>query len=382
MRSLLAILALAGTAAAQPVAAGDPAVLARDLARLRGVSVKRVRAVAAAVLPAAEVVPDAEVAAEGLALVRWGLVPADLDYAALRATLAAHRGADPARDDLARAHAIGHALQPSQRVERDLDARRARQALREGAALALVIELAHARAGRPLPWTDPRATAALIDEVTAAALADPALAGAPLVVRETVAFSSRAGLGLVAALRRRQGWRAVDAALARPPRSTAQVLHPARYADRAAPRAIALARPAALRDHVVAHDAAWGELGFQLFLRGHGIDPARAAIAAAGWAGDRAIVMVPADDGGAARAVGLSRSRWDTEADAIEAAEAAELALAAALPGAVHDRAGDRARWVAVDGTHAWVERRGAQLVLAIGVPAGAAEAVGAAVWK
>ena len=66
----------------------------------------------------------------------------------------------------------------------------------------------------------------------------------------------------------------------------------------------------------------WGELGFQLFLRAHGIDTQVAKLAAAGWAGDR--VTTIEKDG---HVIGLARFAWDTEADAIEAFDAAERAI-------------------------------------------------------
>jgi hypothetical protein len=124
----------------------------------------------------------------------------------------------------------------------------------------------------------------------------------------------------------------------------------------------------------------WGELGFQLFLRSHGVDPAAAEQAAAGWGGDRAVVLARAGDRRAERAAGVSRSEWDSEADAIEAEEAAIKALDAWIAGAVVEH-GPRTRWFGLDGAVSWVERRGPSLVIAVGAPAWAAGALAAEVW-
>jgi hypothetical protein len=49
--------------------------------------------------------------------------------------------------------------------------------------------------------------------------------------------------------------------------------------------------------------------------------------------------------------------------------------------GATVEHSGDRTRWLALDGTIAWIERRGASIVFAIGVPAYGAEALATEAW-
>ena len=49
--------------------------------------------------------------------------------------------------------------------------------------------------------------------------------------------------------------------------------------------------------------------------------------------------------------------------------------------GATLDHGESRTRWLALDGTQAWVERRGRSLVIAIGVPSWAADALVDEVW-
>jgi hypothetical protein len=83
----------------------------------------------------------------------------------------------------------------------------------------------------------------------------------------------------------------------------------------------------------------------------------------------------------AERAIGLSRSEWDTEADAAEAQAAAVRAIDDAVLGITFEDTDRRTSWLAVDGTVAWVERRGSSLVIAIGVPAGSAESLVDEAW-
>jgi hypothetical protein len=75
------------------------------------------------------------------------------------------------------------------------------------------------------------------------------------------------------------------------------------------------------------------------------------------------------------------RSEWDTEADAIEAAEAAGKALADSVVGATVERTPTRMRLFAVDGTVSWLDRRGASLVIVLGAPAWSADALAAELW-
>lgn len=206
------------------------------------------------------------------------------------------------------------------------EARRARELVETGDAEALAIELALARAGKPPPWDD--------DELVAQLVAD------------------RPELAYIAA-RRRRGWRAVDAALKKPPTTTAEILHGTRVAS--------VAVELAARDGwTVASTDAWGELGTRAFLTAHGLEPVAAAEATAGWRGDRVIACTRG-----ARTMGLVRSEWASEADA----ERARAAIAVALGQAVVGVAIDDTHWLALDGSIASVERSGTTITAAIGVP-------------
>jgi hypothetical protein len=208
------------------------------------------------------------------------------------------------------------------------------------------------------------------------------LDAAPLVVREEMLFPYRAGLGFVAALRRQQPWSAVDAVYRRPPRSTEQVMHLDKYLADDKPIAITASAPASLPGFAIVHSTVWGELGFQLFLRSHGVDDTVATEAAAGWGGDRVVALARAGDKDPTHAIALARFDWDSEADAIEAEAAATHALDDFVVGAIAEQGDARTLWLGLDGKSAWIERRGSALVIALGVPSWAADAVTRDAWK
>ena len=425
MGRVVRVLAVVGVALITAPAAADPTALdkllartdtvAKEVAKIRGLPLKakipnevvdkeelRTRLLAMA----AEDKTQRETAAEGLALARWGMIPLATDYSALliellteqvagyydpktkKLTISKSAGDDPAWAELVLAHEIDHGLQDqSFDLEKftDLpsvegDASTARRALVEGDGIALMIEVMLARQGTGAPWSNPEVTQAIEKAMTVPGNGD-ALDKAPLAIRDSLIFPYKAGLSFVAALRRRQPWSAIDAAYAKPPTSTEQIMHPERYLAGDEPLRVEVAVPPALPDHTIAHDTVWGELGFDLFLRSHGIDASTAAIAAEGWGGDRVITLAKGVDRRAVRAIGIARMEWDSEPDAIEAAEALETALDRWIAGATIDHVYQRTRWMALDGTVSWVERKGPAVVVVVGAAAWTAEALATEVW-
>jgi hypothetical protein len=383
--------------------------LAREVSHLRGLPLKH--AIPNDVVDAKELrarldkaaadkKTAAATAAEGIALARWGLIPPATPYTQLlvdlladqiagyydadtkKLTISESAGDDASWAEMVLAHELDHGLQDQSfdlnKLENlpdsEGDALLARRALVEGDGIALMVELMYARHGEPPPWGDPTVAAEL--ERAIAMPAGDSLDQAPLAVRETMLFPYRDGFGFVAALRRRQSWGAVDAAFARPPRSTEQILHVDKYVADEKPIAVTATVPASLPGFSIVHSTVWGELGFDVFLRAHGVGETVAQEAAAGWGGDRAIVLARGD-----RTVGLARLEWDTQVDALEAQEAAVRAIDDAIAGGIVAHTPLRTEWLAVDGTSAWVERRGASLVIAIGVPSWAAESLASEAW-
>jgi hypothetical protein len=350
-----------------------------------------------------------ELAAEGIALARWGLIPRGTRYDQLMVDLLADQvagyydqatktlviareaSADLETAELVLAHEVVHALQDHAFDLEALghvpasegDAALARRALVEGDGIAVMIELALARQGIDPPWANRRIVADIarslagpddLERSGAAPVDAGVLERAPLAVRAAMLFPYRAGFAFVAALREHEPWTAVDAAFKRPPRSTEQVLHVDKYFADEKPVAVTLAPPAELVGHDVLHSTVWGELGFALFLRAHGIPAATAAQAAAGWGGDRVLTLRrTADTRSTPATIGLARFVWDSEADAIEAHEALVRALDRSLIATTVDHGDTRTRWLGVDGTLTTVERRDDVIDVALGVPVYAA---------
>jgi hypothetical protein len=405
LRAAVCLLACATVARADKTDRLD--ALAREVSHLRGLPLKH--AIPHEVVDTKELRTrlgklDAEPKA-GLAMARWGMIPPGTDYKQLlvdllsdqiagyydpdtkKLVLSAATGDDASWAELVLAHEIDHGLQDQSfdlnklesLPDTEGDAQLARRALVEGDGIALMVELMYARHNEPAPWGNP-VVAAELSRAMAMPVGD-SLDKAPLAVRETMLFPYRAGFSFVASLRRRQLWSAVDAVYARPPRSTEQILHLDKYETDDKPIAVTATAPASLAGFSLAHSTVWGELGFDVWLRSHGVGEVVAQEASAGWGGDRAIVLAREGDSDAAHAVGLVRLEWDTEVDAMEAEEAAVRAVDDAVAGGIVEHGKTRTEWLAVDGTTAFVERRGSSLVIAIGAPSYAAQALALDAW-
>ncbi|MEO6777766.1 MAG: hypothetical protein ABI467_32900, partial [Kofleriaceae bacterium] len=90
--------------------------------------------------------------------------------------------------------------------------------------------------------------------------------------------------------------------------------------------------------------------------------------AAAGWGGDRVITLAHPGETDARRTIGVARFEWDTEIDAREAQAALEHAVDDMMIGSF-EQSMERTRWLALDGTMSWVERRNKAVVVVIGAP-------------
>jgi hypothetical protein len=168
----------------------------------------------------------------------------------------------------------------------------------------------------------------IADASDPAALA--ALERAPAILRTTSLFPYTQGYALVGQLMASGGTPAVDAAFARPPDSTEQVLHPDTYAAHEEPITVAIPKglAAALGPSwaATAQDTL-GELMFRTWLTTAGLPLADATAAAAGWGGDR-IQLLTGPHGETALAI---VSAWDTATDAAEFAAAARRAVASVV---------------------------------------------------
>jgi hypothetical protein len=196
-------------------------------------------------------------------------------------------------------------------------------ALLEGDALWATFRDQTAQAGTAPPLAADFAAELRLDDPDAPG------AEAPRILRESFLLQYPLGYALAEALGERGGSAALDAALADPPLSSEALLHPERYLEgQPEPAPWLRLRPPELRlpgcDAVASN--VFGELGVRIWARERGASERLAAGAAEGWDGDCAAVFAC---GGAPAFAWLVQ--FDGTADA---AEFAELAGSAALPGA------------------------------------------------
>jgi hypothetical protein len=148
----------------------------------------------------------------------------------------------------------------------------------------------------------------------------------PAILRETLLFPYTSGLSFVLGLQTNGGWAAVDAAYAKPPASTEQVLHPEKYASNEAPVTLGTPKDLAKRlgsGWTVPLTDTFGELQLRIWLRDVGqMAEADADGAAAGWGGDRIVLARKGDTIGVALL-----TAWDTPGDATAFASGAQKAL-------------------------------------------------------
>jgi hypothetical protein len=129
-----------------------------------------------------------------------------------------------------------------------------------------------------------------------------------------VGFPYQEGTAFVLSLFLTEGWRAVNAAFAQPPRSTEQILHPERYAGQPdLPQDVGLNADPGASWALILEDTL-GEYVLIQHLDQFLEDPERAATAADGWDGDR--IAVWQDEAG--QPLVLWSLVWDDEAEAEE----------------------------------------------------------------
>ncbi len=155
-----------------------------------------------------------------------------------------------------------------------------------------------------------------------------ALSRAPAIVRVPLVAAYAEGLAFCAQLFATGGWRSVDDAYARLPVSSEEILHPEVYLRGERPRVITLPPLSALREagYATVTEDTIGELETSVYFAVALPEP-DAKEAAAGWGGDRILVVQKGD--GPPGAVWLTH--WDSFRDAEQAAAAAH-AVRDALP--------------------------------------------------
>jgi len=191
----------------------------------------------------------------------------------------------------------------------------ARQALIEGDAYVLMTY-----------WLRDNLDAEEIGEVLRVS-SDPeaqaALARIPEIVQAQILFAATQGTQWVLRLQGIGGWAAIDEIWRDPPESTEQILHVDKWESREPPVDVSIPEDVAGEmgeGWSIGLQDTFGEHQLGIWLGGASTE------AAAGWGGDRAVLLDgPADAWGIALV-----SEWDTPADATEFADAAVARLDAA----------------------------------------------------
>jgi hypothetical protein len=179
-------------------------------------------------------------------------------------------------------------------------------------------------------WMTANLTAQEMGQLVTGALDPEALAAlqrAPAYLRETSLFPYLSGNALVeSVMAAGGGYQAVNAAFAKPPLSTEQVLHPEKYVAGEAPVTVKLPTnlgPKIAAGWTDAGEDTLGELVIRIWLSENSVPATTAATAAAGWGGDRLVLL---RGPGGNRTIGLVTD-WDTPADAAQFAAAASTAI-------------------------------------------------------
>ena len=335
-----------------------------------------------------EQISPLELAGMETAYKRFGLIPDTMDLRAVFINLLSEQVIgyySPANDvlyvvrdgrpDLVRAtitHELVHALQDqhfpldsAERIRNSNDRRTAAQAAIEGHATweGLVVEsgLSNFLNAVPGGWDGIRR--AIRDEQETM----PLLVAAPIILRETLIFPYLSGAEHIKALKERtmSTW-PFDSL----PESTEQVLnHDKYFGQRDHPTTVTLPAP---RAGTAAYDSDLGELEARMFLYQHSRDLDVSSRAAAGWDGDRyMVVSLPGDRDGLVWA-----TVWDSALDAAEWVDALELVLPKRYKGLKRVTANTSVR--RFEGAGRTVEvrvvtRSGRPVVLFTDVPAGVA---------
>jgi len=238
----------------------------------------------------------------------------------------------PDPEDVVIVHELTHALQDQhfdlktfEKMDPMSDASTAREALAEGDATLTMMSYMAGKNVETLPG---------MAEAMASAFADPSLMSgadvpggdllskAPAWIRDSLLFSYVHGFAFCLDVRRAGGQKLLDLAFtADPPRSSEQILHPAKWHGPRRDDPIVLPWPDLsdlLPGWAKVSEGETGEATIQSLLRERSRDRRQAETAAAGWGGDRFAVYEKAG-----RRLLVWWTEWDRDTDAREFEKAA-----------------------------------------------------------
>ena len=166
---------------------------------------------------------------------------------------------------------------------------------------------------------------------------------APPVIQKTLLFPYQAGAVFVSSVQREPGiWRRVNQVYSRPPVSTEQILHPAKYEAGEVPKPVSLPPGASLTEaswDLVMEDV-FGEFLLRTYLE-TSLPRPLAVRAASGWGGDRFRLLKDASG----RRLLVAVIVWDTTIDAGEFFEAYKQLTGRAKQWESHEEDGGLITW-------------------------------------
>jgi hypothetical protein len=195
---------------------------------------------------------------------------------------------------------------------------------------------------------------------------EAALPDTPPLLRDSLVFQYSAGTKFVALAYLRGGWKAVDALLAYPPKSTKQILWPEKFF--AHPETPTTVRLGGLEEYdsgkrwETVEENTLGALTTRILVESF-FDPERANQVARGWGGDRFVAF---ERDGEMHLYWVSI--WDDEEAAKNFFSAESEILARMYP--EPPRKPNPDRLTSEGAVPYWIERRGDKVLLALGVPA------------
>ena len=205
------------------------------------------------------------------------------------------------------------------------------------------------------------------------------LGAAPLLVRETLLFPLVRGLQFIQRIRARHPWGVVNKIYRRPPRSTEQVLHPRKYWRKENPARIRPGELPSLADYTKVKKDVLGELILSIYLR-QGVSEDGARRAAGGWGGDLLVTYRAASPDAALALVQMTT--WDSEADALEFANAQRHVLLARKMKSGSGATGNLWTYSESDSSQWSVQLLGRHVLTLGGFPPGIREKLQLEVWK
>lgn len=217
-------------------------------------------------------------------------------------------------------HELTHALQDQHfnletfidDIHFSTDRMLARAAVVEGDATAVMLDYQRGLIG-DLPLSKVENVDAFVLQTVLGMALSTGSNPAPEALKAALLFPYASGIRFVHFLLRSGGYAAVTRAFAHPPESTEEVLHPEKFGKGDFREVSDGEISTESSGGVVVYSDTLGEFSMSALLAGSAAKREMAAAAAAGWAGDRAVII---REGAAERVLWVTR--WDSERDAQE----------------------------------------------------------------